>query len=74
MPYAHTNEHVVFERLHEWQDQAEQQRRLAPLRRPYLSRVQRLIGSRIRRAGNTLFARADEKRAAEGSASDRNVE
>ena len=45
MPHMHTEEYIVFERLHERQRQIEQQHQLAHPRMPHLNSMQHLIGS-----------------------------
>ena len=45
MPHMHSEEYLVFERLHERQHQMEQQRQLAHQRRSYLNSMQRLMGN-----------------------------
>lgn len=75
MPYGHTSEHFVFERLHEWQDQAQQQQKLSSLRKPYLSHMRQLIETGMQRTGSALSALTGEKkRAAESIAIDKDVE
>lgn len=45
MPHIHSNDYLVFERLHEREYEAEQQRQLARLSRLHPSRVHHLIGN-----------------------------
>lgn len=45
MPHMHSEEYLVFARLHERQRQIEQKHQLAYQRKPHLNGLQRLIGN-----------------------------